>query len=54
MMFSGIFAAVMNNCVSVLQEEEDALKPLRQREQAQKLIQDVVGLGSHAVTVNTP
>lgn len=29
--FAGIFAAANNNCTSVFQEEEDALKPLTQK-----------------------
>ncbi len=53
-MFLGIFAAVMNICTSVFQEEDDVLNPFRQTVRAEQLIQDVVGHRSHAVTVNTP
>lgn len=61
LVFSGIFAAVINNYTSVslslcflLQEEEDALKPLREKLQDKQLIQDVVVHRSHAVTVKIP
>lgn len=34
-MFSGVFAAAINNRTSVFQEDEDTLKPLRQKAPAQ-------------------